>query len=133
MESIFDRILITGEELRVSLEKDPEHPNITALRKLHHYCSKKLFEAESKYDRFLCFFICSLIDDIFLNLGGDTPYDQELHSTRLSLFNKISEVFLNIGKISSDKEGLLDIIENLSDLINNYTERVNFLNKSRIF
>jgi hypothetical protein len=132
MESVYDNILIAADELKGSLEADPNHPNITALRKLRHFCSRKLLEAQNKKERFLCFFLCCFIDDIFSNMGGDTPYDMQLHRGRISLYNKTAEILILIGKECREGSDSQRLLDNLSTLVSNYADSINFLNKTKV-
>ncbi|MDQ7786738.1 MAG: hypothetical protein RDU01_03945 [Thermodesulfovibrionales bacterium] len=132
MESIYDNIIMAADELKASLEADPMHPNITALRKLRHFCSRIFLESQHNKDRFICFFICSFIDDIFLNLGGDTPYDLQLHKERISLYNKISEILTKIGRECGEENNAQRLLDNLSALVSNYADSINFLNKTMV-
>lgn len=132
MESLL-HIHRISDELRESLEREPSHPSMAALRRLRYFCSRQFLEAEDKYERFLCFFLSCFIDDVFFNLGGDTPYDKELHNERIYLFKKITETLQSIEKKEKDEEWLLKVLESISDLVDVYSDKINFLNKSKSF
>jgi len=129
MRTLGDRIVKAGDELRVSLQHDPQYPSIISLRKLRHYCAGQFLEASSKYDRFWSFFVCSFIDDVFFNFGGDTPYDEELHKVRTSLYERIADTFCEIGEAFAENRSD-ELVKTLSDLAEEYSNRISFLNKS---
>ncbi|MCL4477404.1 MAG: hypothetical protein M1508_14480 [Nitrospirae bacterium] len=128
MEDLFDRILITSDELKASLTDDPEHPNFMSLRKLRHYCFRRLLESEDSYERFLSFLICSFVDEIFFNLLGDTPYDKDLHSARISLLEDIAKTFMHMGR----KKELYAVFESFPELVSKYVDIINSLNRSEV-
>jgi hypothetical protein len=132
MEGVADHIIITGQKIKESLKENPEHPDMTPLRKLNRYCSFQLLRSSDMYERFLCFSIANLIDAIFFNLAGDTPYDKEVEKARISLFEKIPESFEKIGnKIGEEKHEEAFIV--FSKLVSDFADRINFLNLTKEF
>jgi hypothetical protein len=127
---ILELIASTSDEILMSLEKDAEHPNVSALRRLESYCSKQFLLSRDKRECFLCFFVLCFINDVFYNLAGDTPYYGELHRERVSMFREVAEHFSAIkGKTLANSDDFQGVVQILSDLVSIYARKINLLNR----
>jgi hypothetical protein len=129
MEMVTKWIAKAGRELSSALEEDPEHPNVTALRELERYCEGQFVASRNKFERFVCFMIVSFVNEIFFNLGGDTPYSIKLHEERVSLYREVAKGFTNLGaKQAKGKRVIADFVETFSGLIDSYANKIKILN-----
>ncbi len=129
MEELAKKVLETANEINKCLTKEPGHPNFIPLRDLNQYCKKQLFSSSIDYERFLCFIISEFINNFFSNFGSGAEYDEELQSVKVSFFEYISKTFFKLGDAINNENQEL-VIEGLSELINEYINKINFLNRN---
>ena len=129
MKNLANKIIETSAEIKKHLEEDSQHPNVTSLRELIHFCSNRLLESSNKLERLLCFFISCFIESFFSNFGIDTPYDEELQHVRVSFYKNLVVTFEKLGTaiINEDEP---ELIKSLSNAINDYIEKINLVNNT---
>lgn len=127
LEDTLDQIIKTAKEINEQLEHKNKHPNAISLKDLSHYCTDRLLESTDSTEQFICFFLSSLIDSFFSNMGGDTPYDDELQNVRVSFYANMSGILMKLGEEikKENREGLVDC---LSKALNDYVNKINQLN-----
>ena len=116
------QLVKASEIMQNFLQKSPAPPSFIPLRELSNYCARRLLEADNSFERFLCFYLYSLIDSIFSNLGGDTPYDEQLQQVREKFYAKLSHFLLELGNaiVAEDKNSTIDyLISSVDEYINN--------------
>jgi hypothetical protein len=84
-----EEILNTGNEL---VKKGSEAGPL--LRKLQSKLHK--LETADSHMNFLGFFLFSLIDDLYFNLSGDFPYDEESDRIIDSIFKSIGQLLVKL-------------------------------------
>lgn len=127
LEDTLDQIFKTAKEINEQLEHKDKHPNAISLKDLSHYCTDRLLESKDSTEQFICFFLSSLIDSFFSNMGGDTPYDEELQNIRVSFYSNLSGILMKLGEEikKENRDGLVDC---LSKALNDYVNKINQLN-----
>ncbi|MBI4679864.1 MAG: hypothetical protein HY753_01290, partial [Nitrospirae bacterium] len=108
-------------------EKEAHNPNIVGLRRLNHFCYKRILETDNKEERFLCFYISKFSDSFFANLGGDAPYDKELQKARIDLISAIQDKLDILIKAIKDTDNK-KLFSTLCDLVDHYIDTINFVN-----
>src|SRR5438874_2132650 len=82
--------------------------------------------------KFLIFFICNLIEDIYYNIIGDFPYDKryggEVREIRVVLFNRIGAVLVKISEHLKSRE-YTSCYESYVELTEFYLSSIDQLNK----
>lgn len=128
LNNLSKQLVKVSGTMQESLQKSMALPSFIPLRELSSYCSRRLFESEDSFERFLCFYLYSLIDSIFSNLGGDTPYDEKLHRVREKLYTNLSQFLLKLGYAIAE-QNKESIVKYLMLSVDEYINNINLLNK----
>lgn len=72
---------------------------------------------------FICFFLCSVTDDVFFNVTGDFPYDPKYHEVVIEIFRDIGNSLLSMAELKPDA------IENYAGCITLVNDYLNGLKK----
>ena len=127
---LLEQIKDTRNKIVDSLANSSNRPNISSLRVLERFCAKRMLETDSKYEKFICFCLSNVINYTFYNLGGDAPYTRELQQHRVLLVAKIAERLEQLLAAVA-AEDRLQLLAQLSELVNDPVERVVVLNKGK--
>lgn len=128
METIAERFINVGNGIKEYNAKRPNQPDFVYLKELEDYCNVRLFHSPDSNEKFFCFYLSRLIDSFFSNLGGDTPYDAEIQSARISFNAIMSDGLIKLGE--NIKENQINATYGLlSDMTNKYITLINYLNK----
>lgn len=116
------------QQLRVTGRKLTEESPVRFLRPFQRQLDDFQDIFQERHIKFLCFFMSSFIGDVFYNLAGDVPPDEDVHQAR-------SEVLTRMGK------ALIALAENIEskaydkcydcyvDLANFYVRKIEELNQ----
>lgn len=129
MNTLSEKLFEVASKIKQSANKEHNHPDFVYLRNLEDFCNNRLFQTNDKTEQLVCFIITRFIDSFFSNLAGDTPYDVEVHNSRVNFNNVLAEIFFAMSKsiIANDRKTLFD---SASALINEYVALINYLNKN---
>jgi hypothetical protein len=122
-----------AREMVQEIGKDhSEIPEVTIapLRRLQGQCERYLGVARSGQDRFLLFFLSVFLEDVFYNLSGDVPYNQDSDRRKRRFFGDLAKelerlgVALSTGGANQGGQGCqrmvasyLDTITEINDLL----------------
>lgn len=131
MEKLGKELVAIGNEL--SQLRSGDRLDVSLLKRLRAvelepYLSKKW----QPKDRFLAFFLIIFLDDVFYNMVGDFPYDDETYGEkadeiRVYFFTDVARYLSAIGQAlySSDSDAINEI---LVSLVTSYLDKIDEIN-----
>jgi len=129
MSELSSRIIETAKQLKVALEMGSDHPNVLCLREFGRYCTRFTFDTNDSFEKFVTFVLSKYLDDLILNFNVDAVYSAQLHQARLEIYNHLYLSLQSIGDDLMNNE-TLKIVRSLSDIINLYIDKVNYINNN---
>ena len=128
MNQLLYQIISTSTKIQTYIKQNNDHPNFTALKELVHFCEKYLFETKNDFERVVCFFLSSYLNNFFYNFGCDTPFDVELQSVKKSFYFNIANLLKEL-ETAVKNEDINKIFDCFSTVISDYVRKVNLLNQ----
>lgn len=128
LDKLAKQIKQTAQSMDAFSQEKPLNTNFIPLRELSNYCVVRLFNTDDALERFVCFYLYSFINNVFSNIGGDTPYDDQLKETRKHFYKNLTENLYKLGNAIQKKKN--DSIMNCLILsTDDYIGRINLLNE----
>lgn len=122
-------VLALQECLRALRNPQRKPTDASSMRDLQEDLQLILEMKNPSHDRLRAFWLNGIIDDIFYNLFGDTPYSRATEQARQEICDDFTN-FLEVLLVTSKSEVSNKQLSCWEDFVNRYLDKINQINRS---
>jgi hypothetical protein len=116
------------QQLRVTGRKLTEESPVRFLRPFQRQLDGVQHILREPHIKFLCFFMSSFIGDVFYNLAGDVPPDEDIYQARSEVLTRMGKALIALAE-NIESEAYDKCYDCYVDLVNFYISKIEKLNQ----
>ena len=127
-----DLVSLLGREARGVASKmrgSGAEVTVAPLRQLEHWCERYLSLTSEPSEQFAMFFLSSFIHDIFFNLTGDLPYDEDTEARKREYFSELAQQFNQLGA-AIEEDRTRDLSALFHAMVAHYVRAIGLMNQA---